>query len=248
MKSYEEIEKFLEQSIPRDEVSSRSGGGSRALSYLETWKVIDLLNEAFGNLGWDSETISNYQVNEGDPNTKPTYVAKVRIKALVKVSEGQFLHIVKEGTGYGIDKSSQNPHEMAAKEAESDALKRAAMKFGKRLGLALYDKTQEFISDEKQDAPKKTDVQINTPVGPATSRVGQSAGEPKQALPAVPSKSIRDTILKSISTYSKVIIDKKLKSQDELVKLVEAFGVKRKEELKDEQAGKLLEQLKEICK
>jgi DNA recombination protein Rad52 len=245
MKSYEEITKFLEQPIPRDEVSQRSGGGSKALPYLATWKVIDLLNEAFGNLGWDSETVSNTHVNFTDSSAKPTYVAKVRIKALVKVADGQFLHIVKEGTGYGVDKSGQNPHELASKEAESDALKRAAMKFGKRLGLALYDKTQEFISDEKtQDKARE----VSAPASPGPARVEGVRSEPAPTVPAGTPRPSRDTILKSISTYSQVLLGKKLRSQEDLVKMVQAFQVKRKEDLNDAQAGKLLEQLKEICK
>jgi DNA recombination protein Rad52 len=136
----------LDSKIPREAVSQRSAGGAQKLSYLETWYVIDRLNKVFGNLGWNSETVENVNVgtyvsNRGD--ALPVYRAKVRITVYLPDGTTRF----REGTGWGCDKSAQNPHEMAAKESESDALKRAAMKFGMSMGLALYDKSQENVDD-----------------------------------------------------------------------------------------------------
>ena len=145
--------------IPREAVSSRSGGGTKQLSYLETWYVINRLNKVFGNLGWDSETVEMIPVN--GPNEKPAYRAKVKItvSAPVYSQDGTlegFRNVIKEGNGWGSDKSTQNPHEMAVKEAESDALKRAAMKLGISMGLGLYDKSGDFVENETQAKTTKT--------------------------------------------------------------------------------------------
>lgn len=246
-KGFEETVKFLETSIPRDEIATRDGGGKK-LSYLETWRVIDLMNEAFGNLGWDSETVEMVLI-EG--TALPTYRAKVRIKALIKVADGQYLNVVKEGYGWGADKSAKHsPHEMAVKEAESDAFKRAAMKFGKRLGLALYDKTQEFVIDEttpKQDAVRGNDQSVlvkGNDGGGKTTMVSPASPVPVQQV----AKTTREATNKLISQNSKVILDKKLSTQEKLIALVQGYGVKSKEELTDSDAEKLLNQLREMLK
>lgn len=245
MKSFDEVEKQLDEKIPRDVISERDGGGGRKLSYLETHYVIDRMNKVFGGLGWDFETVSNELVPGSD---KPTYVAKVRIKALVRVSEEQFITVTKEGTGYGRDKSTLNPHEMATKEAESDALKRAAMKFGMSLGLALYSKEQENIDDGqlKMEAgvPRPT-----TAVSTGTNTGGKAevpSGAPAKTAVAAPTP--REKTNKLISSTSKVILDKKLKTQEELLTMVEAYDVKKKEDLTDQQANELLGKLREILK
>lgn len=55
--------------------------------------------------------------------------------------------ISREGTGHGSGQQADlyDAIESAAKEAESDAMKRAMMTFGNPFGLALYDKTQENV-------------------------------------------------------------------------------------------------------
>lgn len=248
MKSFEEIQKQLDEKIPRDVISERDGGGGRKLSYLETHYVIDRMNKVFGNCGWDFETVSNEAIPGAD---KPTYVAKVRIKAMVKVAEGQFITITKEGTGYGRDKSTLNPHEMATKEAESDALKRAAMKFGMSLGLALYSKDQENIDDGTDEA-KGTNSRGTTTVFTKPAAEASMAAKSTQTSTgtgaAVTAPTPREKTNKLISSTSKVILDKKLKTQEELITMVESYNVKKKENLTDTQANELLGKLREILK
>lgn len=146
-KTLEEVTTLLVADLKREAVKSRSQGGA-ALSYVDTYYVIKRLNECFGNLGWDSETVDMVLLTQ--PGEKAAYRAKVRITAIVATGDGGYMKVCKEGTGWGSDKSTNNAHEIACKEAESDALKRAAMKFGMSLGLALYDKSQENV----EDAPK----------------------------------------------------------------------------------------------
>ena len=77
--------------------------------------------------------------------------------------------VMKTGIGYGSDKGKFNPGEMASKEAESDALKRAAMKLGRSLGLALYDKSQEYVDEESlQIKPETRETATAVATKPAT--------------------------------------------------------------------------------
>lgn len=235
-KTREEIEKQLDENIPASAVAKRSGGGSKALSYLETWYVIDRLNAVFGNMGWDCET-TEMQLVSSD-GALPAYRAKVRITVSAPVVEADgsvlgFRNVVKEGTGWGSDKSKLNAHEMACKEAESDALKRAAMKLGKSMGLALYDKTQEFVGDP-EPTPKPT---ISNAHG---ERVVYQGG------PKVDEKlENRSAINAAITANGKLLIAKGQHTAESFKTMrKEKFGVDSTDALTDEQANQLLTQLK----
>lgn len=143
-RTIEEIQKELDAKIPRSVVSERDGGGGRKLSYLEGHYVIDRLNQVFGALNWSNEILD--VINLGTP--KPSYLVKVRLTV-----HGLQAPIVKEGYGYGSDKSANSPHELAIKEAVTDGLKVAAKNLGMSMGLALYDKTQENVDDGEPEAP-----------------------------------------------------------------------------------------------
>lgn len=240
MNKREEIEKQLNENIPREVVSQRSAGGNRSLSYLETWYVIDRLNRVFGNLGWDSETVELRLVN----NEPARYVAKVRLTVSAPVFDANgslegFRNVIKEGTGWGSDKprkdgSIDSPHEMAVKEAESDALKRAAMKLGISMGLGLYDKSGEFVDETPQQTAAKAPS--------AAPQVGAASGQ------AAPTTSNRDILNKMITETSAVIIRKKMKTVTELKSLMkDKFGVDSKDQLNDTQARELIKQLEVIA-
>lgn len=144
-----EIQKLLDEPIPREVISTRSGGGSKQLSYLETWYVIDRLNQVVGSMNWSNE-IKELTLLPGDG--RPAYRAIVSLEVM---SDERNQRVIKEGVGYGSDKSDFNSHELAMKEAVSDAFKVAAKNLGRSMGLALYDKTQEFISDAPANATAK---------------------------------------------------------------------------------------------
>lgn len=253
MKQPNEIITFLEGNIPRDEIATRSGGGSKTLSYLETWKVIDLLNNAFGNLGWDSETTEMKELPQGK---NPSYIAKVRITAMVRLSENSFIKVIKEGYGWGSDKSALNAHEMAVKEAESDAFKRAAMKYGKRLGLALYDKTQEYVSDEREVVivePKPSEKPGIIASFDAAKTIKITPLAPKEPQFVVQDKSKealvdRGAINRLARSTSKVLIDKKVMSESDMIALVQSYGVKFVEELSDDAVNAVLTKLQTMVK
>ena len=107
-----------------------------------------------------------------------------------------------------------------------------------------FESSAALFGLEVRNAP----VQECAEVAAGGDRVGQGAGEPEQAVPAGTPKPSRKVIMESISACSQVILAKKLRTQEDLVRMVQMFQVKRKEELNDAQAEKLLEQLKEVLK
>lgn len=121
-----------------------SGRGGQKLAYLETHDVIRAANDIFGFGQWGHEIIELRPIApvtvtnpEGKVGQQVGYICIVRLTVAdcVPVS----------GVGYGdaVEYRESAPvtaHELAAKEAESDALKRALKNYGDQFGLALYDK------------------------------------------------------------------------------------------------------------
>lgn len=135
----EQIRQLLDENIPSDAVEQRSGGGGKQLSYLTGHYVIDRLNKVLGHENWSKE-ITRLQQLPGDG--KPAYMATVRILARIGGNT-----IIKDGVGYGSDKSDHNAHELAMKEAVTDATKTAAKDLGISLGLGLYFKSGDYVTD-----------------------------------------------------------------------------------------------------
>jgi len=141
---------MLTAPLDKARVATRDQGG-KTLSYIEAWHAIAEANRIFGFGQWDRETVELRQLGEprvtqdkyGKDQMRVGYSARVRIT----VRAGDTV-IVREGCGFGsgIDKDTDQAHESALKEAESDAMKRALMTFGNAFGLALYDKTQANVA------------------------------------------------------------------------------------------------------
>lgn len=166
-----ETNKLLSAPLDASRVQEREGGGNRMLSYLATWDVIDRANKVFGFDGWSRETVSlteehmgtvvrpGYNGKKDETRNVCVYVARVRIT----VWDGERA-IIRDGVGYGDgeDKRIGAAIELAVKEAESDATKRALSTFGYGFGLALYDKTQAHVEegvDERVDAEREPERQ-----------------------------------------------------------------------------------------
>lgn len=233
-KTADEICKELDAKIPRDVVSLREGGGGKKLSYLEGHYVIDRLNKVFGHLSWASETMEMEQL----PTENVSYRARVRIT--VRGPDG--VVVSHDGYGYGSDKSKHTPHELAVKEAETDALKRAAMKFGMSMGLALYDKTQENVDDgEENKATVQKRTTKPTPAAgvegiPAKSAAPVTLKAVENNIPESPPED-RKTLNDLLSAMSKVIVQKRIASVPEILgEMKKKFNTDRKEELTDDQA------------
>lgn len=121
--------------------------GSKA-QYVEGYHVISEANRIFGFDGWSLETVYNREVCRQDAKIGKNQDDgfKVGYEAKVRIAIGD---MVKEGTGHGsgIAKDLFTCIEGAAKEAETDATKRALRLFGNVFGLALYDKTKKNVAN-----------------------------------------------------------------------------------------------------
>ena len=138
--------KKLDGLLSPDRISQRDG-----MSYIMAWDATYTANEIFGFDGWDRETTEMRLVQEEQDQKnlhRVGYVAKV--KGTVRAGDTV---IVKEGTGagQGINRDKFKSHELAVKEAESDAMKRALTQFGNQFGLALYDKQRRGVGYEQDN-------------------------------------------------------------------------------------------------
>jgi DNA recombination protein Rad52 len=142
----------LNKTLDPKHVKSRKKGSTN-LSYIEGWHAIAEANRIFDFDGWSRRTEYNKEVSRYEYNGK----TKVGYEAKVVITVGD---VTREGTGHGSQVANDlfDAIEGAAKEAETDAMKRAFMTFGNPFGLALYDKyqtnvaTPELSAEEKQKA------------------------------------------------------------------------------------------------
>lgn len=162
----DEIRIALDEPLSSQVVSKRKGGKDKNgndiwLDYVEGWHVRAELNRIFGfenvNIITDTKLLTaqtvlkdktdKYGNKIGEyPQHQVTYSAKARLEITIgdKV-------VFKEGTGHGHGQDNNSmgaAHESAEKEAETDALKRAATNFGWTFGLALYDKKREHVTSD----------------------------------------------------------------------------------------------------
>lgn len=154
-----DLQARLDEAIPAEAVEQRQGGG-RQLSYLSGAYVINRLNQVLGqgNWGYDIVELKNVytgMVNQrsGDVNTA-SYIAQVTLNAKIvtdteKDSYRNWSSFTDVGYGDGTDKTNPGKaHELAVKEAITDALKRAAKNLGMSMGLALYFKEGQYVGEE----------------------------------------------------------------------------------------------------
>ncbi len=139
----------LNADLPAEVVKIRNNGGV-AMSYVAGHYVIRVANDLFGFAGWKRETKDmrlvaerEYKGRGGKTGWLVAYVARVAVS--VRTDDGW---VESDGWGYGegIDYSNiGQAHESAIKEAETDAMKRAFVKWGDPFGLALYDPDKEHV-------------------------------------------------------------------------------------------------------
>jgi len=125
--------------------------GSKA-DYITGWHAISEANRVFGFGSWNLETVYCREVcrtevkvgKQQSPGFKVGYEAKVSIEVI----HGDGV-VTRHGTGFGSNTARDlcDAIENAAKEAETDATKRALRTFGNIFGLALYDKTKKNVGN-----------------------------------------------------------------------------------------------------
>lgn len=159
----------LEAPLDRAKVKTREQGRSQ-VSYIEGYHAENEANRIFGFAAWDRETLELRLVSERERKIGKgqyekdgfgvSYVARVRVT--VTTPDGS--KVVREGVGagHGIDADPGQAHESAAKEAETDAEKRALKTFGNPFGQALYDKNQSQVADVGNAAADFAIATMNT--------------------------------------------------------------------------------------
>jgi DNA recombination protein Rad52 len=131
---------MLDAPLDPRRVSQRQGSGGKSLSFLQSHDVKRTANRIFGYDGW-SYTVDELVCLGEEPykSSKGKEGVRVGYRATVTVQIGE----VRRGdTGYGdaveYQGSRITPHELASKEAVSDATKRCLASWGDQFGLVLY--------------------------------------------------------------------------------------------------------------
>lgn len=140
----------LGEPLDRSRVLQREGAGKKTFDYLAGHDVIRTANRIFG-FGWwgttiiEQERIGSVQVFRDTRDGKqPGRLVGYRTVVRLTVAGCQPV----DGSGYGDgqeygDSAEIKASELALKESETDALKRAFVKFGDQFGLELYEKEKE---------------------------------------------------------------------------------------------------------
>lgn len=135
----------LTEPINASSVKQRAGGRGQSLSYIEAHHAIRTANEIFGIGGWGYSVERLEQLGEPEAVEKDGRKGyRVGYRAVVRVTLTEGGHVSFSDVGYGDGQdytgSKIAVHELAMKEAVSDAVKRALKNFGSQFGLDLYDK------------------------------------------------------------------------------------------------------------
>jgi DNA recombination protein Rad52 len=163
--------KKLREKIKPELVKTREGAGKKILSYIEGWKAEENANEIF-DFDWDKKTISVDELYKREYEVEDKY-KKGQMKEMLEVAYKSTVEVVirfddkeitRQGTGFGngqaSTKSPSSCYELAIKEAETDACKRALKSLGAQFGIDLYDKTYNPDSAYKEDYLTNKDVLI----------------------------------------------------------------------------------------
>ncbi len=162
----EEQVKMLNAGLDASAVSKRKGAGSMQLSYIEGHHAIDTANRIFGYDGWTMEVTDLTCLATEDGKTN-----KVHYRATVRVTVGD---TVRQDVGYGngSDKYSQGAaHELACKEAVTDAMKRALRTFGNQFGNSLYEKSNPLHNGGADSKAAKLDKEESEKLAQTLSMV-----------------------------------------------------------------------------
>ena len=145
--SFDESQVYkLSGKLLKSAVSKRKGSGNMELDYIESWWAIEEANNIFGFDGWQTAVIDTQVVWTGERPTKNGPKPALSVIATVQVQiDANGKQVVRQDVGYGdgMDSDLGKAHELAVKEAVSDAQKRCLRTFGNKFGNGLYAKGGE---------------------------------------------------------------------------------------------------------
>lgn len=146
-----DAEKKLQEAIPKDAVKSKAGKG-----FVDHFYAVDEANVIFGNLGWSSEVLECEMVGKPVQFTSSNKKSNWRVihRCLVRVSVGDVFH---DGVGASemMNPSLGDAIHFSMGAAETQAIKRALMRFGRRMGLALYDDDKVHVTENARPQGEK---------------------------------------------------------------------------------------------
>jgi len=163
----------LAHELDSSRIKSRSKGNI-SLSYLEGFDIIETANKIFGYGNWDYTISKLEQVSqETNQNQNSVICYKAIVQIVVHDLQHQ-KHISREDVGFGtgIAKTLADAHESGAKEAVTDAIKRAMRSFGNQFGNSLYDKSRQHqnalaqVPQQTQQYQKPQQQQMQTTYSP----------------------------------------------------------------------------------
>ncbi len=169
----------LSYELDSSRIKSRSKGNV-SLSYLEGFDIIETANKIFGFGNWDYAITKLEQVSQELNHNQNNVIGYKAIVQVLVHNEQHTKDISREDVGFGtgIAKTLADAHEGGAKEAVTDAIKRAMRSFGNQFGNSLYDKSrqhqgnsQNYNQPQTQQIPQQQQyqqqpsqhVQNNTP-------------------------------------------------------------------------------------
>ncbi len=160
----------LKYDIEPSRIKSRTKGNI-SLSYLEGFDLIETANKIFGHGNWSYSITSLDQVSQETNSNQNVVICYKAVVKLTVYSLDHSKHISKEDVGFGtgIAKMLADAHEGGAKEAVTDAIKRAMRSLGHQFGNSLYDKsrshqTQPQSSQQLQNSqPTQSQPQRQSP-------------------------------------------------------------------------------------
>ncbi len=149
----------LAYELDSSRIKSRSKGNI-TLSYLEGFDIIETANKIFGYGNWDY-TISKLEQVSQEQNQNQNHI--ICYKAILSITVYDLQHsktVSREDVGFGtgIAKTLADAHEGGAKEAVTDAIKRAMRSFGNQFGNSLYDKSRQH--QVQQQVQQRTQPQM----------------------------------------------------------------------------------------
>ncbi len=138
----------LAYALDSSRIKSRSKGNNIMLSYLEGFDILETANKIFGFGNWSYSIAKLEQVSQEQNQNQNNVIC---YKAIVNVTVHDLTHsksVTREDVGFGtgIAKTLADAHESGAKEAVTDAIKRAFRTFGNQFGNSLYDKSRQHQS------------------------------------------------------------------------------------------------------
>jgi hypothetical protein len=159
--------KQLRADLDTSRVRRREGRGGNEFSYLATHDVKRTANEIFGFGNWGHRIVEQHQLAAVPVESRDRQGFHVAWYCRVELTVRGCIPVSGSGYGDGVEygpAALATAQELAIKESESDALKRALTNFGDQFGLILYAKDDERRRIEADQAPAAARPDADDPI------------------------------------------------------------------------------------